>query len=304
MKTVFLSRFELLNKAKFANSEENMLTLSLQMLLIIFLMFMNDNGYLSIFLPIIIVPALLFKEVRENIYVWIFLSVMGSYFYLIRDLVGYVPNHKHVYAYVIIMITLSFLLKSTTERLSFIKTQSRYIIGFIFLFAVIGKFLAPEFLNGAFFEFTNITDPRFFGFTSQLGNVDFNLLKENETQLEALINTSNPKSNYMLHSSDQVTTIGKILSYWTIFIEGMVAICFCLSSRFALSKYRNVFLVIFILTTYPIATVTGFGIILTTLGFIQSLNNNKFSGYSWFYLVVYILLPLNQFPFTRLLTLF
>jgi hypothetical protein len=222
----------------------------------------------------------------------------------VNDLVGYVPNHKHVFAYVILMITISLFYKSKSETLSFIKNQSKYIIGLIFLFAVIGKFLAPEFLNGAFFEFTNITDPRFFGFTSQIGNVDFNLLKENEHDLKILLNTSSPDMAFLLHSADNMSQVGTILSYWTIFIEGMIAISFCLPSKFLIAKYRNVFLVTFILTTYPIATVSGFAIILTTLGFIQSLNKNKFSGYSWFYLMVYILLPLNHFPFTRVLTLF
>jgi hypothetical protein len=304
MKTILLEKFNTLNSVKIANGKENMLTLSLQMLLIVFLIYMNDNGYLSIFMPVAIIPGILFKEVRENKYFWVFISAMGCTFYLVRDLVGYVPNHKHVFAYVILMITIGMFYKSKIDMLSFIKNQSKYIIGLIFLFAVIGKLLAPEFLNGAFFEFTNITDPRFFGFTSQIGKVDFNLLKENEHHLAILLNTSNPDMNFILHSADKMTKLGIILSYWTIFIEGMIAISFCLPSRFLIAKYRNVFLVIFILTTYPIATVTGFAIILTTLGFIQSLNENKFSGYSWFYLMVYIMLPLNHFPFTRLLTLF
>jgi len=304
MKNILRRQLKILKTAKMAHGEENILTLSLQMLLIVLLIFMSDNGYLTIFMPVAIIPGILFKSVRENIYFWVFISFMSCTFYLVRDLDGYVPNHKHVFAYVILMITISLLFKSKTNRLTFIKKQSKYIIGLIFLFALIGKILAPEFLNGSFFQFTNTTDPRFFGFSSLIGHVDFSLLKDNEQNLSMLLNTNNPGENFLLHGPDGIKMFGIIISYWTIFIEGMIAISFCMPSRFLIAKYRNIFLVTFILTTYPIATVTGFAIILTTLGFMQSIVENKFSWYSWFYLMVYILLPLNHFPFTRLLTMF
>ena len=286
------------------SSPENVLTITLQMLLIIFLMFMNDNGYLSIFMPVIVVPGLFFKEIRENKYYWLLISFISCTFYLILDLVGYVPNHKHIFAYTILAVTLSMFLKSKTFPLDFLNNQARYIIGLCFLFATMGKFFAPEFLNGSFFDFTNTSDPRFFGFTSLFGDVDLSLLKANENNLKELINSSNPNHSIIINGADEISSFGMIISYWTIFIEGMIAISFCLPKRFLLSKYRNVFLVTFVLTTYPIATVTGFAIILTCLGFIQSLKNSKLTVYSWFYLIVFIILPLNYFPFTRLLTLF
>ncbi|MFY0714334.1 hypothetical protein J1D01_11690 [Seonamhaeicola sp. NFXS20] len=294
-----------LNNIDAVKNTDSVLNMVLQMLLLIFLMFMHDNGYLSIFTPVVIVPAILFKELRENKYIWSVLSVFGVIFYLILDLQGYVPNHKHIFAYVILMVTLSLFFKNKSTTIDFLKTQSKYIIGLCFLFAVIGKFLAPEFLNGSFFEFTNTSDPRFFGFSSIIGEIDMGLLKQNEQNFNALLNTTNPKESFILNGADKISSFGIIISYWTIFIEGMIAISFCLPKRFLLAKYRNVFLVTFILTTYPIATVTGFAIILTTLGFIQSLNKeNQLSIFSWFYLLVFILMPLNYFPFTRLLSLF
>ncbi|MEK6153506.1 hypothetical protein WIW50_09610 [Flavobacteriaceae bacterium 3-367] len=284
---------------------DHRLSLVLQMLLLIFLIFMYDNGYLSIFIPVIVIPGILFKSVRENPYFWVLLSFLGCTFYLVLDLVGYVPNHKHIFAYVILAVTLAMFLKKQIHPLSFLQTQARYIIGLCFLFATIGKFLAPEFLNGAFFEFTNTSDPRFFGFTSLFGEVDLALLKENEDHLTQLVRTSNPSDFFVLNGAKEISGFGIIISYWTILIEGMIALSFCLPRKTLLSKYRNIFLVIFILTTYPIATVTGFAIILTSLGFIQSLDKNHgLTNFSWFYLFVFVLLPLNYFPFTRILTLF
>ncbi|AIM61434.1 hypothetical protein IX49_13225 [Cellulophaga lytica] len=305
MKNKMKNYFHNLKNAEVFQSQKLLLTLSLKMLLVVILMFMNDNGYLSIFIPVIAIPGILFRKVRENKYYWLSLTIFASTFYLVLDLFGYVPNHKHIFAYLIIAVTIAMFLKDKNNPLLFLQNQSKIIIGLCFLFASIGKFLAPEFLNGSFFEFTNSSDPRFFGFTSLIGNVDVTLLKQNETNLNSLVNTISTTKTYLLNGTEKIHQFGLIISYWTIFIESLIAISFCLPKRFKLSKYRNIFLVVFILTTYPIATVTGFAIILTLMGFIQSLDyESKPTNYSLFYLLVFILLPLNYFPFTRLLELF
>jgi hypothetical protein len=255
-------------------------------------------------MPVLLVPGILFKELRSNKFYWILILLFGASFYLILDLYGYVPNHKHIFAYVMLAVTLSLFLDNAEGSLKFLKVQSRLIIGLCFLFAVIGKFMAPEFLDSTFFNFTNTTDPRFFGFTSIFGSVDLELLKTNEEVFRKFLMTDNTLERFTLHGGDNIRGFSYFLTYWTIFVEGMIAICFLTPERFLLSKYRNLFLVTFILTTYPIATVTGFAIILTYMGFVQSIEEWKLSNYSLFYLLVLILLPLNYFPFSKLLTLF
>ncbi len=282
-------------------SESDIVLLSLKMILIVLLLLMKDTAVLSIFIPVFVIPGLLLNKLTLNKYLWLILTVFSVSIYLILDLHGYVPNHKHIYAYVILAVTLILFFSEKTNILANLRTQSRYIIGLCFLFAVAGKFLAPEFLNGDFFIFTNTIDPRFFGFTSFMADVDFTLLKENEENLRNLMHTTNTKNLFYLNGAENLSQIGLVISYWTIFIEGMIAISFCLPSKFLLSKYRNIFLIAFILTTYPIATVMGFAIILTTLGFIQSTKDNKLNSYSIFYLIVFILLPFIDFPFMRIL---
>lgn len=267
---------------------------------------MNDNGYLSIFMPVILFPGILFRELRLNKVYWVLILLFNAIFYLILDLVGYVPNHKHIFAYVALAVTISLFIgnKSYSLSLDFLKSQSRIIIGLCFLFATIGKFLAPEFLNSLFFDFTNTTDPRFFGATSIIGDVNMDLLKYNEASFASFLKSNNPYESFVLHGADNIKGFSGFLTYWTIFIEGMIALCFLLPPKLKLSKFKNLFLVVFILTTYPVATVTGFAIILAFMGFVQSLEKNKLTSFSVFYLSVLLLLPLNYFPFTRLLTMF
>lgn len=265
---------------------------------------MKDNGYLSIFMPVILFPGIIFKKLRRSKLYWIVILLFSATFYLIFDLVGYIPNHKHIFAYVTLAVLISLFISKELEcSLDFLKTQSRIIIGLCFLFATIGKFLAPEFLNSTFFNFTNTTDPRFFGATSILGGVEMDLLKENEINFTSFLRGNNPNANFIVHGTDNINGFSKFLTYWTIFIEGMIALSFIAPINSWISKYRNIFLVIFIITTYPIATVTGFAIILAFMGFVQSLENRKLTVFSVFYLAVLLLLPLNYFPFTRLLAL-
>ena len=210
------------------------------------------------------------------------------------------PNHNHIYAYVTIIISLTFFINSKAQHLNFLKIQAKYIIGLCFLFAVIGKFLAPEFLDGSFFDFTNTARFQFFGFSSIVGGIDKGLLQENHNNLYALLATNNTSNFFILNEADKMKNISLFLTYWTILIESLIAISFCLPSRFLLTKYRNVFLLIFIVSTYPIATVVEFGVIVTLLGFIQSLKNNSFGRYSWVYLVIFFILPINNYPFSIL----
>lgn len=286
-------------KDGFYFNENDLLLLVLKMILVILLVLMNDNTVLAILMPVIIVPGLLFNKVAINKYLWVLLSLFSIIPYLILDLVGYVPNHKHIFAYVILAVTLMLLFSEKKDILNNLRTNAKYIIGLCFLFAVIGKFLAPEFLNGSFFQFTNTIDPRFYGFTSFMGDIDLLLLKENEINMQNLLNTNDTELFFNINGAERLSSIGLIISYWTIFIEGMIAITFCTPSKFLLSKYRNTFLIAFILTTYPIATVYGFAIILATLGFIQATKENKLTKYSLFYLLLFILLPLIKIPFIR-----
>jgi hypothetical protein len=283
---------------------ENPLNISLKMLIIVLLLYMNDNTYLLIFMPVLLLPALFFRQILLNKYYWAALAMVAIISYLLFGLAAYIPNHKYIFAYAVIAVAIVLFLAEKEDTMNMLSYQGKIIIGLCFLFASVGKFLAPEFFNGTFFEFTNVTDRRFFGLTSVLNGLSLESLSLNLKNLNGLLNTNNTQNSFNLLTNANVTASSFFLPYWTIFIEGMIAITFCLPSKYKLSKYRNWFLIIFIFTTYPIATVKGFAIILCMLGFIQSIENNQITQYSKFYLLVFILLPLTDIPFSRFANLF
>ncbi|MBV6655473.1 MAG: hypothetical protein KI786_17010 [Mameliella sp.] len=272
------------------------LKLFLKMTLVLLLLHMTETVYLKVFMPILVVPGIFIDKLLSNKYYWLFLTLVVSYVYLYLDLTIYVPNHKHMYAYVLIAISASFFLADNKNLLATLREQSRIIIGLCFMFATIGKFLAPEFLNTTFFEFTGSTDGRFFGILSVLG-LDKAELLANQSAFKSVLNSNLPGSTIDLYMGSNMGMIALFLTVWTIFVEGMIAITFLLPKKYALSKYRNFFLAAFIVTTYPIATVAGFGIVLLLLGFLQSMDDGKVSMFTRFYFLVFIALPIINAPF-------
>lgn len=282
-------------------SSDQLMTLGLRLILITFLFHVEDTDALRIFIPILIVPGILFEKVVYHKGYWFLLALLLSYIYLWRDLLDYVPNHKHIYAYTAIAVYLALWLRKSVSLLDGMRIQSKMIIGFCFLFATIGKFLAPEFLQGFFFEFTNATDERFFGFSHYVAGLDMAALHENLNNLNILKDGGESDASFALNTNRNLWFMGIGLSYWTIFIEGMIALSFCLPSGNWISRNRDIFLMLFIVTTYPIATVPGFALLLAALGFFQSLSNkeNPLNWTSAFYILAFIMVPFFSIPFSR-----
>lgn len=277
---------------------------SLRMFLLCILLYVNDISQYQIIVPLLVLPGLLLKEITLSKYYWFIVVLFLSYFYLYLGLENYVPNHKYIYAYFSILIAVVLFVKDKSENYFSIFTESvRWIIGLVFLLATIGKFLAPEFLDGSFFYFTTLTDPRFYGFTSTVVGISQDSLWESYFLFDSLIHTSNPSTTVTLESNSFLVKVSYFLSYWTIFIEGMIGISFLLPLKTFVSKYREWFLIIFVFTTYPIATVPGFAIILANLAFIQSRKENKASFYSLFYLAIFLIIPIFRIPFLKVLEL-
>lgn len=218
----------------------------------------------------------------------------------------YVPNHKYLYTFFTLLILLTLYAKRSTEFwYQIFSNSAQYMIGFIFLLATIGKFLAPEFLNGSFFEYTVLTDDRFFGFTQSIGGIAKDNLWEGYYDFISLTNTNLANTEVVLPSSNKVEVLASFLTYWTIFIEGSIALTFLVKGNSIIGRFRNWVLLLFIVTTYPIATVPGFAILLSLLAFITVKNDYTDNRWQLVYLVIFLLLPIVRLPFIKLIeTLF
>lgn len=281
--------------------DEVYLETSLRMILLMLLIFVNDIYMFEVAIPVMVLPGLIINKITVNRFYWLFLASVFTVLYLIRGLDGYLPNHKYLYAYLIIAVVVVLFAKSNGEDWKrLFKKSARWIIGICFLLATIGKFVSPDFISGSFFEFTCLTDVRFHGLASVFTGMDLNVLFDGHLRFIELLNTSQYDATAKMPSAPRLTAVSLFLAYWTIFLEGMIAICYLAPKKYYLYRVREYFLLAFIFTTYPIATVSGFVTIISILAFIQSYRAGKSHAFTLLYLILFLSQPLFRLPFLRI----
>lgn len=291
----------LLKESILPTSDYKFFDLILVMTLLMFLYITNDLPLYAIFIPLFTIPAILFERIRQSYFIWVFIFLYFGWFYIFKGTERYVPNHKYLYfLFTLLIIITLYARKKSKEWFYIFKSSCQYMIGFIFLLATIGKFLAPEFLNGTFFKFTLLTDERFFNFTEIVGGIDKAKVWSTYHEFLDLKTTSNSLESIQLPDSNRLNILALYLSYWTILIEGAIALTFLVKESFVLSKYRNWVLLIFIVTTYPIATVPGFAILLALLAFISVRKTKSEKVWKLVYLITFMLIPLFKIPFMKI----
>lgn len=153
--------------------------------------------------------------------------------------------------------------------------NARWLIGLIFLFATLWKASSAEYISGAFFEYTLLLDDRFLTLARWLGGIETEHLAANYQQMAAQRESTWETNQFLLHGSARVDLLAQVLTWWTVVIEGLVAICFLCSRITVLHRLRNWLLMLFAMTTYVPVPVTGFCATLMTLGVAQSTHREK-----------------------------
>jgi hypothetical protein len=267
------------------------------MTLLLLLFHTLDSGYLEQMVPVLAVGALVLRSVRESGLFWLLLSAPLFHAYLIRGLeYPMVVNHKYLIAYWVLLLGIAFY---TTKPWSTIRWNARLIIGLCFAFATLWKLISPEFADGTFFEFRILTDPRFRGFAEIVIGLPEAVTGANTAAIDSLRHHASDLTTAPLETNDRVRWVAKTLALWTIIIEGLIAIAFLLPERRATRIIGHFGVMIFILTTYPIATVPGFARLLTILAFASC--HPRESLARGFYLVSFIAVPTFDLPWVRLL---
>lgn len=205
-----------------------------------------------------------------------------------------IDNHEYLLTYWVFGLGLAMCCASP---LSALDRTARLLIGLCFAFATLWKIISPEFPNGTFFHFTMLSDMRFAGFADLAGGVGKNVASENARAIADLVWSGQHGASTVLADTDRVPVLAKLLSWWTILIEGSIALAFLLPVASWLGRMRHVMLMLFVVSTYPIATVNGFGWLLLALGLAQAQHSALWVRAS--YVAIFALLPLYELPFAR-----
>ena len=203
-------------------------------------------------------------------------------------------NHKYLETYWCLAIGISRISFVTPTALAL---NARWLIGLCFLFASLRKLFAPEFLDGSFFRFVLLSDPRFSGFADLVGGVPADVTAANIGALQRLTQPYSDVGFVQLADAPRIATLARFLSFWTVGIEASIALLFLLPDRFRVSAPRDLVLLLFMFSTYPVASVVGFGRLLAVMGLAQT--RNYLNVERTVYLGCFLLLPLLEFPFAR-----
>ena len=148
--------------------------------------------------------------------------------------------------------------------------NSRLLIGLSFFFAVVWKgLLSPDYMGGDYFHYTFLTDDRFAKLGTLFCEMDFGQLQSNYRAVNALTDYTKDITSVQLQGTATLRTLAIVVTWWTVIIEGILAVLFLLPPQWRISRVRNAALLIFAWTTYLAAPVTTFGWTLLTLGLAQ-----------------------------------
>lgn len=242
-------------------------------------------------LPIITLVSslgLIFPKILKEKFYWLLITIINLAVLIIHWPIA--DNHSFLLLYWNITI-LIYIWQDDPEIITF---NSRYLIGFVFLFAFLWKAVfQTDFISGEFMRFIVIDDERFRDFTVYILGIDYDTLYNY---------FRNYHDDYTLFNEyirnvdipDRFYAITSLLTYYTITIEFIVASAFLTPFNNILTRNRDYFLMLFCLTVYAVATVEGFAWLLIIMGIAQRPGIDKTSV---FYLFTFILIFLyTKYP--------
>lgn len=203
----------------------------------------------------------------------------------------WIDNHKILITYWCLVCALAVSAKDPDGVLAW---NGRLLIGLTFLFATTWKILAGEYWNGAFLHYTFLTDDRVEAVAAAIGALSPNTLPQNRFLEVLLKQFPQAIGSVTLSTSSRLQTFTLAASYWTLLIEGSVAVAFLVYPLRLLSRCRDWFLIVFIATTYFLLPVLGFAYVLIIMGFAQC--HPKHTAIRVAYIALFAFLQLSRLP--------
>ena len=231
--------------------------------LILLIFFGFSDGFFSDTFPILALVPLAFPRLIASQSLWFFLAIIS-----ITSLLhswAWADNHKYLTVYWICTLGVVAHLKES-EQFNVMKKSSHTLLFICMFFAVVQKTISPTYLSGDFFEYQLLIDRRFELLLKTFAGLSDIDMVHNQSALRSVLGDQN-LDIYQLRSNSKVEMLAQILT-WVNYIEQLL-FCFLIPlARFKLmNQFKHSLLLIFILGTYAIAPVIGFGWLICILGY-------------------------------------
>ena len=175
-------------------------------------------------------------------------------------------NHDFLKLYWCLAVGLSLLLTDPSKAL---RTNARVLIGLCFLFAFIWKAVSADYVDHSFFNYFLVQDSRFRLLSEFVGGLEHSAILSGQVERVAYTEFGDPTVSLPVPLAASVQWLAPAMTWWTLLIEGAVALLFLCPLRFRLSALRDPALLAFILSTYFVAPILYFAWVLIAMGIIQ-----------------------------------
>lgn len=269
--------------------------LAASMSLLLLLLYGGEFWYLKRPVTLLCMAAILYTPLRKSDLFWfvILLVIAVSNYYNAY----FIDNHKYLINYWCLTL---YLARLSADPAKTIAISARYLIAFAFLLATGWKLISHDYLDGTFFHYSLLLDDRFTTLTAFLGNLTRASDMQNHEVMNHLLEYASTQVSVQLHSTAQISWIAIFLTWWTVMLEGLIAIAFLWPQSHLVAKWRDLPLLLFILTTYSIAQVIGFGWVLIIMGTAQSTLISKYNRL--LYIAAFFILQVYLMPWQTILS--
>lgn len=233
--------------------------------LVILLVSTEETWVLQVGVMSLAVAGIVDRRLLRSAAYWF--AMLAVYVVGVSGLVVVIDNHEFLLGYWLLALALSRLLVDPASGLA---TSARLLIGFAFAFAALWKGLTPDYTSGNAFHSFLLFDPRFVGVGPALGGLPFAEATANYDILEVVLAVGDADAAISVFDTPGVRRVALGMTWWTLVIEGLVAVCFLAPPRSFVGRARHVVLLVFLFTTYVLAPVMGFGWLLIALGVAQA----------------------------------
>jgi hypothetical protein len=278
---------------RWAKVFENRFDLSLALSLLLLLLYPHNYWYIQTPLSVIALAALIFPPVRKSPFVWAVAAIIVSAGTYINWYT--VDNHKYLLAYWCVAIFCALLTRD--PELCAEKT-AHWLIGLVFFFAVLQKTISDDYLNTTFFYYELLLDERFSGVAKYIGGVPDYMNTLNMAARRALVNYDSALNEVYLGGTRNLANLALIMTWCGYLIELIIGAAFLAPRSTWLSKWRNVWLLLFLFSTYLLAPVIGFGWVLAIMGIAQTGPEQK--RFRALYVLAFLFLQIYRIPWGQL----
>lgn len=228
--------------------------------------------------------ALVAPTLRNAASTWAALAFLAA----LRVALDWPMSDNHAYLLALWCASIAWAVRGPRPAFE-LASNARWLIAAVFVMATLQKCLSPDYLDGTFFRVLFLTDARFEDLAIVLG-IDFDRLDAARSLLEAPpppIPGAEALAGSGVERTEAFDRAASFATAWTLAIEAAVAAAFLLPTRIV-GRVRDATLLAFVITTYALATVEGFGWLLLAMGFAQCPADRLRTRRA--YLVAYVLL--------------